>query len=164
MRYQTHSRSSVFLTELIITIFFFSLAAVVCVRLFVGAARTSADSRNLTRAVSLAQDASECFIAADGDPEEFRSLMELVCSGLEVSQPSAGPLSPSDLRACFDRDWNISKEGIYKAEFLISHEPSGPGGVMHCLRTRIADADGNEIYSLETLQYSPSGNAGKEAP
>ena len=65
------SRSSLFLVELIITIFFFSLAGTVCVRLFLYAHKISSDSKVLTKAVSIAQNAAESFLAADGDPQQF---------------------------------------------------------------------------------------------
>ena len=74
---RTNSKSSLFLIELIVTLCFFSLASVVCVRLFVYAHKVSTESRRETLAIQISQNAAECFIAADGDPEEFRRLFNM---------------------------------------------------------------------------------------
>ncbi|MDR2908620.1 MAG: hypothetical protein LBU86_01875 [Oscillospiraceae bacterium] len=62
------SKSSLFLIELLIVIAFFSVAAVVCVRLFVEARLLSASGRDLSGAMAVAQSAAECFKSAKGDP------------------------------------------------------------------------------------------------
>ena len=76
----SHSKASLFLIELIISLFFFSLASVVCVRLFLYAHKVSTDSRRETLAVQISQNAAECFIAADGVEEEFLKLYDLTLS------------------------------------------------------------------------------------
>ncbi|SDZ94792.1 hypothetical protein SAMN02745687_01193 [Lachnospiraceae bacterium NK3A20] len=74
MRNPKSSKTSLFLIELIISIFFLALTSVVCVRLFLYAHELSARSAKLTRAVQLSQNAAECYIAADGD---LRKCVEL---------------------------------------------------------------------------------------
>ena len=76
----SHSKASLFLIELIISLFFFSLAGVVCVRLFLYAHKVSTESRRETLAVQVSQNAAECFIAADGDEAEFLRLYDLTLS------------------------------------------------------------------------------------
>ena len=80
---QTHrgSGSSLFLIELIISIAFFSLAAVVCLQLFFRAHTMSRHAADLTEAVRLSRTAAECFIASDGDEAEFHRLLELCEAG-----------------------------------------------------------------------------------
>ena len=71
------SKSSLFLIELIITVFFFSLTSIVCVRLFLYARSISDSACRTTAAVHLAQNAAESFYAAKGDPRKTLSLFEM---------------------------------------------------------------------------------------
>ena len=130
---RTHSKSSLFLIELIVSLCFFSLASVVCVRLFVYAHKVSTDSRRETLAIQMSQNAAECFIAADGDEEEFRRLFAKTL-----------PQDPDDIIT----------------EFTITPEP-GEDGVMCRLLVRNTAADGTDIFSLEVLHYRQKGSAGK---
>ena len=147
----THSKSSLFLIELIVSLCFFSLASVVCVRLFVYAHKVSTESRRETLAIQMSQNAAECFIAADGDEEEFRRLFAMTL-----------PQDPADIIT----------------EFTITSEPGGPpaaadggaaaadggsaaaDGVMCRLLISNTAADGTDIFSLEVLHYRQKGSAG----
>ena len=129
----THSKSSLFLIELIVTLCFFSLASVVCVRLFVYAHKVSTESRRETLAIQMSQNAAECFIAADGDEEEFRRLFAMTL-----------PQDPDDIIT----------------EFTITSEP-GKDGIMCRLLIRNTAVDGTDIFSLEVLHYRQKGSAGK---
>ena len=145
----SHSKSSLFLIELIVSLCFFSLASVVCVRLFVYAHKVSTESRRETLAIQMSQNAAECFIAADGDEEEFRRLFAMTL-----------PQDPADIIT----------------EFTITSEPGGPAadgepvadggpaaadGVMCRLLISNTAADGTDIFSLEVLHYRQKGSAGK---
>ena len=55
MQTKNSSKSGIFLMELILSILFFSIAAAVCVKLFVTAHRLSDQSVNLNHAVSMAE-------------------------------------------------------------------------------------------------------------
>ena len=61
------AKKNLLLPEMIISIFFFALAAAGCVKLFAEAYADGNYSRNLTAAVVEAQNAAECFKAANGD-------------------------------------------------------------------------------------------------
>ena len=131
----SHSKSSLFLIELIISLCFFSLASVVCVRLFVYAHKVSTESRRETLAIQMSQNAAECFIAADGDEEEFRRLFAMTL-----------PQNPDDIIT----------------EFTITSEPGADeDGVMCRLFIRNTAADGTDIFSLEVLHYRQKGSAGE---
>lgn len=129
----THSKSSLFLIELIVSLCFFSLASVVCVRLFVYAHKVSTESRRETLAIQMSQNAAECFIAADGDEEEFRRLFAMTL-----------PQDPDDIIT----------------EFTITSEP-GKDGIMCRLLIRNTAVDGTDVFSLEVLHYRQKGSAGK---
>ena len=137
----SHSKSSLFLIELIISLCFFSLASVVCVRLFVYAHKVSTESRRETLAIQMSQNAAECFIAADGDEAEFRRLFAMTL-----------PQNPEDITT----------------EFTITSEPGSPAAgssaadedsVMCRLFIRNTASDGTDIFSLEVLHYRQKGSS-----
>ena len=144
---RTNSKSSLFLIELIVTLCFFSLASVVCVRLFVYAHKVSTESRRETLAIQISQNAAECFIAADGDPEEFRRLFNMTL--------------PQD-REDIITDFTITREGGNAPADTISAPPAADeDGVMCRLLIRNTAVDGTEIFSLEVLHYRHKGSAGE---
>jgi len=61
------ARKNLLLPELIIATLFFAIAAAACVGLFAEAYTDINKSRDLTAAIIEAQNAAECFKAADGD-------------------------------------------------------------------------------------------------
>ena len=71
-----HSKASLFLMELIISLLFFSLASTVCVRLFINAHTLSSNTQNLNYAVTQANNLAECFIHYNGNLENMQSLFE----------------------------------------------------------------------------------------
>lgn len=64
------SKSGLFLVELIIAILFFAVASVICVQLFVKAHLVSRQSRDVTAAITLAQNYAEQFKAM-GDSDKL---------------------------------------------------------------------------------------------
>ena len=108
------SKTSLFLIELIISVFFFSLACVVCVRLFLYASGISRDASDLSHAVRIAQNAAESFLGAEGDPEEA-SLLFLysmdapseIYTAFEDSLRTGK--EPGSLLLSFDKEWNLTE-------------------------------------------------------
>ncbi len=68
------SKSGVFLMELILSILFFSIAAAVCVKLFVTSHQLSDRSVNLNHAVAMAESIAEAFYGCNGNAGELESL------------------------------------------------------------------------------------------
>ncbi len=66
--YNKSSRSSLFLMELIMSILFFSLAAAVCVQLFVQSHTLSKSSVELNHAVVECESLAELIYGTNGDP------------------------------------------------------------------------------------------------
>ncbi|RKM55898.1 hypothetical protein D6853_10150 [Butyrivibrio sp. X503] len=97
MNSKNNARSSLFLMELIIAVFFFSLAAAVCIRLFVSAHLTAQKTTNLSHATVWSQNFSEAFYAGKGD----------IASIAQV-YPEAYTTQDS-VMLFFDDNWNISK-------------------------------------------------------
>lgn len=77
-----NSKSSLFLMELILSIMFFSLAAAICVQLFVKSHVLSRNSVELNHAVVECESAIEYFIGNDGNIDNYETYynenMELV--------------------------------------------------------------------------------------
>lgn len=70
-----HSKSSLFLMELIIALLFFSLASTVCIRLFVNAHSLSAQTVDQNYAVNYAQNMAEAFTGCNGDLQALQALL-----------------------------------------------------------------------------------------
>lgn len=64
---QISKKSSLFLMELIIVLFFFALCAAVCVNIFAKAKLINDKSYELNKSIVAAQNAAECFKAANSD-------------------------------------------------------------------------------------------------
>jgi len=126
MKYRSGSKTSLFLIELIITIFFFSMAGVVCIRLFLNAHQLSLRTYEQTHAAKLAFDAAECFIAAHGDPDDFEKLWQLTWADKEQTDA-------------------ISRNAVFNIS-------SGDDGIRR-LEIHVHDDNGRDIYTLEVLDY-----------
>ena len=74
MQTKNSSKSGIFLMELILSILFFSIAAAVCVKLFVTAHRLSDQSVNLNHAVAMAESSAEAFYGCNGNVGELETL------------------------------------------------------------------------------------------
>lgn len=74
MQTKNSSKSGIFLMELILSILFFSIAAAVCVKLFVTAHRLSDQSVNLNHAVAMAESVAEAFYGCNGNVGELETL------------------------------------------------------------------------------------------
>ena len=86
------TRSGLFAIELLISIGVFSLCAAICVGLFVRSEVISQTSADLSRAVSEARSAAECYKAAGGNLEKMADL-------------TGGTLENGTLRLYYDQDW-----------------------------------------------------------
>lgn len=114
MNTQPTRRSSLFLMELLIAIFFFSLAAAVCVRLFVKSYTLEQESQNLNRAVNAASSVAELFRNQD---QPLPLLLE------EYPQ---GEAHENAYVIYYDNDWILcnSSHAVYKV--YIKTEDSSP--------------------------------------
>lgn len=93
MRKQHAPKATLFLMELVLVIFFFSICAAICVNIF-GSVQTMADnSENVSRAAVEARSAASCFKAAEGDLEQTALLL----NGVETDD---------SVLVYFDKNWN----------------------------------------------------------
>ena len=74
MRIQENRGSKLFLMELIISIFFFSVIVAICVQLFAGAHMMSVRSKELVQSVNLASNVAECYRTWDWKEESWEEI------------------------------------------------------------------------------------------
>ena len=134
-----HSKSGLFLMELIIALLFFSLASTVCVRLFVKSATLSQDTVDLTYAISQAQNLAECYSSCDGDIVQVHFLF-----------PESEILEDNVLA--------MEEDGLYSTLTFFPEDEDGliSGEIL------ITNATGKEIYSLQVLHHIPERRACNE--
>ena len=103
MNKQPARRSSLFLTELIIAILFYSLASTVCVRIFVKSNTLEHESIRLNHAVSAASSVAEIFRNQE-NPFEI----------LEMQYPD-GVKSDNHYQFFYAKDWSLCNkdEAVY---------------------------------------------------
>ncbi len=98
-----HSKSGLFLMELIISILFFSIAGAVCIQLFVKAHFVSREAGNETAYVTVTQNMAEAFYSCDGDCEDLRLLLSSVYPTVYMAGSDVGEYS---VTVYFDDDFN----------------------------------------------------------
>ncbi len=70
------SKSALFLMELIIVIFFFTLTSAVCLRVFVKAHETAVETGSMNYAILWAENASEAFYEYGADEAAIRGILD----------------------------------------------------------------------------------------
>ena len=125
-RMKTNSNTSLFLMELIMVIGFFSLVAVICVRLFVAASVSSKDSVDVNRATRVSESMLEAWSAGSGDLKLLADTFP--GSVLEFNGDSA---RTGVLMLRYDADWN---------------ELQGDGDCEYTVTLAAGEYDAAEIY------------------
>ena len=140
-----HSRSSLFLMEMIIAILFFSLASAVCIQLFARSHLLSTQTVNKNHAVIWAQNLAESYLATEGD----LTAMEELFSPSDVSGDTA-------LTLYFDSQWNLCASGdnaVFIAE--LEHTPEAREGIMEA-QIRVAEIASSDspIYTISVMHHT----------
>lgn len=150
-------KTGLFLMELIIAILFFSLAATICIQLFVKSHMISERSIALNHSILLAQNTAEIFYATNGDPEKMASLL-----GCEESSGTA---------AIADSDNASTLTLFYTDKFDCLDPAEAASAVFQQTISLYADSDpalitchiviselssGDVIYSLDTTLFQRS--------
>ncbi len=125
-----HNKTSLFLMELIISIFFFAISGAICVKLYVSAHLLSNKSVNVNNAVLWTQNISEVFSGKHGnlhDIADFFSKSSIVLVSYE-DNPEIGTMV-----MLYDEDWNLieypskngaGEEACYELILTISQLPA----------------------------------------
>lgn len=137
-----HSRSTLFLLELIIAIFFFSVASTVCIQLFAKSHLLSKQTINENHAVTQAQTLAEGFLATDGNLLQIKELF-----------PNA-KYNSSSLTLYFDKDWNFCN--VKDAHFVAKLDYAVTDKNLCTANIFVSTCDLNNpnvLYSMEIIHH-----------
>ena len=134
MRKQHAPKATLFLMELVIVIFFFSICAAICVNIFGSAQQMADDSENLSRAVVEARSAASCYKAADGDLEKTARLLD----GVQLDDSAA---------VYFDEAWNKIADSE-NAQFAVQLKQRANPGEADVYILHLNKASDNIIFSI----------------
>lgn len=106
-----HSKTSLFLMEIIIAILFFSLASAVCLSLFAGAGRMSDRDDELNNAILWSQNLSESFYGCDGRLLMIKNLYPtaFLSSGEKETDGT--------IILFFNKDWELQDSSLSDASY-----------------------------------------------
>lgn len=152
-----HSKSSLFLMELIIAILFFSLASTVCIQLFAKAHILSKQTVEENHALIQAQNLAELFLAAD---EDLDLIMETATDGvLQDKQDKTTDRAESSVGrqlACYyDGEWNPTDSAHARYEARIEISAVDTGLISANITVTSASDLENPIYTLEVKHHVP---------
>lgn len=136
-----HTKSGLFLIEMIIAIGFFSVASAVCVSLFVETFLKSSSTHETNMAIITTQSAAESFKASGGSPERTKELLSCEASGEDV------------LVLYYDNDWiRTGSDGKYKLVMQIDTDAIPASAIIEVFGADQAEP----IHSLQAKKYVPS--------
>ena len=147
MNRKTPRRSSLFLLELILAIFFFCLASAVCVRFFAKSHVLSQETTNLDMAVNQTSSFAELF-RSDGD---FFALVTERCPDAVLASDQ------TTITLCYDKDWQVSSAD--SAAFCLTMEIKDDAPLTSGCFTMTQISDEDTIYTLNAEKYT--GGDGK---
>lgn len=149
MNEQSTSKTGLFLIELIISIFFFIIIAVICIQLFVKAQILSDNTINLNHSVMWLENISEMFIANNGDYEKLLTL----CSDMNSDDPN-------NISIYFDDNWEmINNKASASFKLITTNEiTSCESGHFSKLNIQVIEIDSNKTLYENTIQeFIPGG-------
>ncbi|MCI2048783.1 MAG: hypothetical protein LKJ76_03580 [Lachnospiraceae bacterium] len=180
-------RSSLFLIELILTVFIFSLASAFCVRLLVYSHSMTGQAGLQSSQTAAAQTLAETFIAADGDASEMGRLLAgrigadtaagtgtdagsgtAAASDGKTQAPVSGTAADvQSLTVYYDSGWSMqsvrigtqkAQDSQQKAPYRAELTVTGKTDGIASLSINLLSRDGKLLFHLEADQYT-----GKEA-
>ncbi len=137
---KTTSKSALFLMELILAIFFFSLASAVCIQLFVKAHIIGASTTNKNHAILWAQNIAEAYTGTDANFDAT------------VSALNATSVGDQSFCLFFDSGWNpaSSEEAAFVASVTTESIDN-----MSTAKITLTDAANDIIYQLSVSKHQP---------
>ncbi len=142
MRKSPPKRSDLFLLELILAIFFFTLASAVCIRLFVQARTLALESHKEDQALICAKNIAALFEAREG------SLLDI------AEKFPQSRIADSRLEIYYDEDWEPCQDN--KSSYLLTLVISGSSYEEHLLKGEIQVSEGqNPLCTFDVSCYIP---------
>ncbi len=140
-----HSRSSLFLMEMIIAILFFSLTSAVCIQLFTRSHLLSTQTVNQNHAVIQAQNLAESYLSLEGDMAAIQNLF----SPSELTDDNT-------LCLALDADWELcsmADSACFLAE--LKNTPAGETGIMEAeITVSAVSSPESPIYTLSVMHHT----------
>lgn len=133
------SRTALFLMELIIAILFFSIASAVCMQLFAKAHLTSVKTRELNKAVAIAQSYAEVMRGTDGSMDSI------------VAEFPEAIVTDNYMEIFYDSDFNICAPD--KASYVSDVTITPNGAIQNMTVVFVKLSDYSEIYRLDATKY-----------
>ena len=144
------SSASLFLMELVVAIMFFTLAASVCITIFVRAHLQSENAKALNHAINICSDAAELVRTSDsvsGCAANFGTVYEYA-----TAEPGEDGY---EISVYFNDDYLPTAEsGLAKVETVSLSETD----TLLMADIRFTDANGNDVYSLSVTHAKPATN------
>ena len=146
-----HSKSHLFLMELIIAILFFALSSTVCIQLFIKSYTLNKNTVNQNQAVIHAQNLAESYLACNGSVVEIANV-------LSSFHPE---LAQNTIAIYFDSDWQVCDKAnaLYTAQ-LLTHNASEDGLIS--ANIQIFDKNNSTIYELNISHHIPERRGNNE--
>ncbi|MCR5784142.1 MAG: hypothetical protein K6G40_00675 [Eubacterium sp.] len=134
-----HSKSNLFLIELMIAVFFFALAAAVCIQMFAMGHSINMENEQKEHAIMHSISLAETFEATDG---ELVAMAEIL-SGEKKEDES--------IALYFDENWQSAEEEEAAYEVVLVKSEDEDFSYASIVTTECSSGD--EIYSLDTQIY-----------
>lgn len=116
-----HSKSTLFLMELMIAILFFSISAAVCLNIFVKAHVTDDSTTYKTDSILLVQNSADLFLAKDGSQNAVTQFYQSNNPDILLTQGKSS--GQNTLLLYYDSDLNfVTKEQAFYIEEIIFQE------------------------------------------
>ena len=156
-----HSRSSIFLMEIIIAILFFSLVSAVCLQVFVKAHNMTEETARLNMAVTVAGNTAEMAQASEAPDKTIDMVRELYPSAEVISALTAEKedknKEAAGLTVGFDEDWESCEIGSTDCRYILQanyDDTVNPvSWHIEILTVSAAGAKDDVIYELDTEVY-----------
>ena len=136
----SHSKTALFLMEMIVSLFFLALTCTICIRLYADAAANRRQARQLNHIQELTVTMGEILEGTSGAPEDFLRLLP------------GGTADGNNLDYYFDHAWQSCspEESMYQMHYENSSTAALKKGIL-----TFSDSRQNILYEI-TLQF-PSG-------
>lgn len=152
------SKSGLFLFELIVVIFLFTLSAAVCINIFANSYNYSTDSENLTKSSLNAMTVAEVFKDGDGDANsDVDEIVEALDSDSDFYDvkfgDGTGDYGRFTLNIYYDKKWENTRRADKTYTLTVSAENDTVNERL--IRASIKVTDNKEaLLEMETLKLS----------
>ena len=162
------SKSGIFLFELIVVIFLFTISSAICISIFAKSFSFSTDSENLTIGSMKAQTAAEVFKESDGDHESIRDALQAEDGSYDIilTQSNSNDIGDYVLNLYYDEEWNNSDKTNHKYKVTVRTETLDSNQTGETVRAGIQvssrDKSIFDINADKYLSYEEMENQGGE--